>query len=99
MKATSPSVANLVNAARAANDAPIAFAECFMFTTTIGTVYTWTNVDYPVAYGGYTYLATGPLVQGLKYRGSVGLDVDKQQVMIAARPTDLWRWRELLPVR
>ena len=28
-------------------------------------------------------------MQGLKYKGTVGLDVDKQQVIIAARPTDL----------
>jgi uncharacterized phage protein (TIGR02218 family) len=89
MKAIPPPVTNLINAARAAPDAPIAFAECFLFTTTIGAVYAWTNVDYPIAYNGYVYLASGPLVQGLKYRGSVGLDVDKQQVMIAARPTDV----------
>ena len=27
-------------------------------------------------------------MQGLKYKGSVGLEVDKQQITIAARPTD-----------
>ena len=30
-----------------------------------------------------------PWSQGLKYKASVGLDVDKQQMTIAARPTDL----------
>ena len=63
MKSTTGAVQNLIDAARAAVDAPIAFAECFMVTTTVGAVYTWTNVDYPVAYNGYTYLATGPLVR------------------------------------
>ena len=50
---------------------------------------TWTNVDLPVVYNGATFSATGPLVQGLKYKASVGLEVDKQQITIAARPTDL----------
>jgi uncharacterized phage protein (TIGR02218 family) len=88
MKATSTAVTNLINAKRAAGDAPIAFAECFQFTTTVGTVYTWTNVDFPVIYGGHTFNCTGPLVSGLKYKASVGLEVDKQQLTIAARPTD-----------
>ena len=73
MKATSTAVTNLINAARAAPDAPIAFAECFQFTTTTGTVYAWTNVDYPFAYNGLTFLCTGPLIAGLKYKGTVGL--------------------------
>jgi uncharacterized phage protein (TIGR02218 family) len=89
MKATTTAVTNLINAARGAIDAPIAFAECFLFTTTTGAVYTWTNVDYPVVYNGYAFNCVGPLVSGLKYKASVGLEVDKQQLTIAARPTDL----------
>ena len=42
-----------------------------------------------MTYNGATFSATGPLVQGLKYKASVGLEVDKQQITIAARPTDL----------
>ena len=82
-------VINLINAARAAPDAPIAFAECFTFITTTGTQYTWTNVDYDISFNGSVFLANGPLVSGLKYKGSVGLEVDKQQITIAARPTDV----------
>ena len=89
MKATTAAVIAAVNAARSAPDAPIAFAECFTFTLATGTILTWTNVDLPVTYNGATFSATGPLVQGLKYKGSVGLEVDKQQITIAARPTDL----------
>jgi uncharacterized phage protein (TIGR02218 family) len=89
MKATTTAVTNLINAARTAPDAPIAFAECFTFTTAIGAVYIWTNVDYPITYNSQIFLASGPLVQGLKYKASVGLEVDKQQITIAARPTDL----------
>ena len=88
MKATTTAVTNLINAARSSPDAQLAIAECFQFTSTVGTVYAWTNVDYPVAYNGLTFLATGPLVNGLKYKGSVGLEVDMQQLTIAARPTD-----------
>ena len=88
MKQTTTSVIDLINAARAAPDAPIAFAECFTLITTTGTQYTWTNVDYDVRFNGFVFLANGPLVSGLKYKGSVGLEVDKQQITIAARPTD-----------
>jgi len=89
MKATTAAVTNLINAARAAPDAPIAFADCFTFTTTIGTIYTWTNFDLPIPYNGYAFLADGPLIQGLKYKASAGLEVDKQQMTIAARTTDV----------
>ncbi len=54
MKQTSTAVINLISAARAAPDAPIAFAECFTFITTTGTQYTWTNVDYDVPFEGFT---------------------------------------------
>ena len=54
-----------------------------------GTILTYTNVDQPVVYNGATFSASGPLVQGLKYKARVGLEVDKQQITIAARPTDL----------
>jgi len=89
MKATSAAVVAALNAARAAPDAQLAFAECFTFTLATGTALAWTNVDLPVTYNGTTFSATGPLVQGLKYKASVGLEVDKQQIVIAARPTDL----------
>ncbi len=88
MKSTTTAVVNLINAARAASDAPIAFADCFQFTSTVGTVYAWTNVDYPVTYNGLMFLCTGPLVSGLKYKGNIGLEVDKQQLTVSARPTD-----------
>ena len=89
MKATSAPVIAAINAARAALDAPLSFAECFTFTLATGTALTWTNVDQPVTYNGSTFSCTGPLVQGLKYKASVGLEVDKQQIVNAARPTDL----------
>ncbi len=89
MKSASSALVAFLNAARANPDAPIAFADCFTFTLATGTILTYANVDQPVVYNGFTFLADGPLVQGLKYKASVGLEVDKQQIVIAARPTDL----------
>jgi uncharacterized phage protein (TIGR02218 family) len=89
MKSTTTAVLAAINAARAAPDAQLAFAECFTFTLAAGAALTWTNVDLPVAYNGATFSATGPIVQGFKYKANVGLEVDKQQITIAARPTDL----------
>lgn len=89
MKQTTAAVISLVNAARAAQDLPIAFAECFTFITTAGSQYTWTNVDYDITYNGFVFSANGPLVSGLKYKGTVGLEVDKQQITIAARSSDV----------
>ena len=89
MKTASTALIAFLDAARANPDAPIAFADCFTFTLATGTVLTYTNVDQPIVYNGFTFAADGPLVQGLKYKASVGLEVDKQQITIAARPTDL----------
>jgi uncharacterized phage protein (TIGR02218 family) len=89
VKTATTALINFLNAARLNPDAPIAFADCFTFTLSTGTVLTYTNVDQPVVYNGATFSASGPLVQGLKYKASVGLEVDKQQITIAARPTDL----------
>jgi uncharacterized phage protein (TIGR02218 family) len=89
MKTASTALIAFLNAARANPDAPIAFADCFTFTLSTGIVLTYTNVDQPIVYNGFTFSASGPLVQGLKYKASVGLEVDKQQITIAARPTDL----------
>jgi uncharacterized phage protein (TIGR02218 family) len=89
MKTASAPLLAFLNAARAQPDAPIAFADCFTFALPTGLTLTYTNVDQPIVYNSVTFAANGPLVQGLKYRCATGLDVDKQQITIAARPTDL----------
>jgi uncharacterized phage protein (TIGR02218 family) len=89
MKSANSAVLAAIDSARAALDAPIVFADCFTFILATGTALTWTNVDLPVVYNGATFSATGPLVQGLKFKASVGLEVDKQQITISARPTDI----------
>ena len=89
MKTASPALVTYLNTVRSQIDAPICYADCFTFTLATGIVLTYTSFDQPITYNGAIFSATGPLVQGLKYKGSVGLEVDKQQITIAARPTDL----------
>ena len=89
MKTASAALIAFINVTRSSPDAPIAFADCFTFTLPSGLVLTYTNVDQPVSYNGAVFAANGPLVQGLKYACRAGVDVDKQQILIAARPTDL----------
>ncbi len=89
MRAASSGLIAFLNAARANPDAPIAFADCFTFTLMTGIVLRYANVDYPIVYGGNAFSASGPMVQGLKYKCSVGLEVDRQQIVVMARPTDL----------
>ncbi len=89
MKTASSALVAYLNNVRGLYDAPLSTADCFIVTLATGVALTWTNVDFPVAYNGYAFSCSGPLVQGLKYRSAVGLEVDKQQVQISARPTDL----------
>ena len=53
------------------------------------TTLAYTNADAPIVYAGTQFLANGPLVSGLKYRAATGLNVDRQEITIAARPSDL----------
>lgn len=89
MRAASPQLAAYLNSLRNTPDAALAFADCFTFTLLNGPSLYYANTDYAVAYNGNTFVANGPMVQGLKYKSSVGLEVDRQQISIAARPTDL----------
>ena len=77
-----------------APDAPFAFADLFTFTTAqTGYTLRYTNTDADVVYddgsGPQTWSAGGPRVQGLKSKLTAGLDVDRQQITIIARPVDL----------
>ena len=89
MKSTTSAVTTLLAAAIASPDAPLVFVECYTFTLATGAVYTWTSADYAVTYNSLTFSASGPLVAGLKYKAGCTLEVDKQEITIAARPSDL----------
>ncbi|MGB6536186.1 MAG: DUF2163 domain-containing protein [Xanthobacteraceae bacterium] len=58
------------------------------FTLLSGLILCYTNVDVTFVYGGNTYLANSIRVDGLKYKATVGLEVDQQQITVAALATD-----------
>jgi len=88
MKPTSPALIAYLNAARATADTQFLFADTFTFTLRSGLILCYTNVDVTFSYNGATYLANSILIDGLKYRAAVGLEVDQQQITVAALSTD-----------
>ena len=88
MRAAPAALVAFLAAQRAARDAPMLMADCYTFTLRTGTVLTYTNADVPVTLGSVTFAANSVLVDGLTYTCKAGLDVDQQQINLAARPTD-----------
>lgn len=83
MKNASPAVINYLNAMRSNPDAIAYIADCYTFTLRNGLILTFTNADVQININGYTYLANSILVDGLRYKCAVGLDVDQQQITIS----------------
>lgn len=71
-----------------AGDGTAIIADLYTFTLRNGRVLAYTNADVSVDWNGVTFLANSVLVDGLRYRCSVGLDVDQQQITIAAHESD-----------
>lgn len=88
MKTTSPALVAYLNSLRPTSDAPLYMADLFTIQLANGTILAYCDVDQTVAWNGYVYLANSILISGLKYKGAVGLNVDKQQIVIGARATD-----------
>jgi uncharacterized phage protein (TIGR02218 family) len=88
MKPASSALIAYLNAARAAPDVQLLFADTFAFTLRSGLILTYTNVDVTFTYSGVSYLANSILIDGLKYKASVGLEVDQQQITVSALATD-----------
>jgi len=88
MKPASTALVSYLNVVRTAADAQFLFGDAFTFTLRSGLVLTYTNVDVTFTYSGVTYLANSILIDGLKYKAAVGLDVDQQQITVAALSTD-----------
>jgi uncharacterized phage protein (TIGR02218 family) len=88
MKPASSALISYLNAARANPDVALLMADAFTFTLRSGLVLCYTNADVTFAYNGNTYLGNSILIDGLKYKCTVGLEVDQQQITIAARATD-----------
>jgi uncharacterized phage protein (TIGR02218 family) len=59
-----------------------------VFTLRSGLILCYTNSDVTFVFDGNTYLANSILIDGLKYKASVGLEVDQQQITVAALSTD-----------
>lgn len=62
------------------------FADIFGFTLLSGATDYFTSLDIPVNVKGNTYRANGLRIEGLKLKLGVGLQVDEQQIVIAAMP-------------
>lgn len=88
MKPTSRALISYLNNARGNADVPLIFADIFTFTLMSGLILCYTNVDVSFAYNGATYLANSVRVDGLKYTAKTGLEVDQQQITVAALATD-----------
>ena len=88
MKPASSALIAYLNSARASADVPLFMADAFTFTMRTGLILCYTNADVTFGYGGNTYLGNSILVDGLKYRAAVGLEVDQQQITVSARSTD-----------
>jgi uncharacterized phage protein (TIGR02218 family) len=88
MKPASSALINYLNAIRAAPDAVLLMADAFLFTLADGATLGYTNIDVTFSYSGVTYLANAVRIDGLKYKQSIGVDVDQQQISIAALSTD-----------
>ncbi len=88
MKPASTALINYLNAVRAAPDAVMLMADAFAFTFAGGSVLGYTNVDVSFSYDGTLYAANAVRIDGLKFKQSIGLDVDSQQISVAALSTD-----------
>jgi uncharacterized phage protein (TIGR02218 family) len=89
MKPAPTALINFLNEEIGYNDGQLIYAEAFNFTLRNGTVLGYTNSEITFAYNGVTYLGNNILIDGLKYKASVGLEVDKQDITIAARSDQL----------
>jgi uncharacterized phage protein (TIGR02218 family) len=85
MKTSSTQLAAFLNAARA-GDQPFSIANCYTITMASGAVECFTDWDQNIVWRGSTFLANSVLIQGLKLKVSLGLEVDRQQLTIAAWP-------------
>lgn len=85
MKSASPALVSYLNAVRGYVDGQLVQADAFLFLTRLGAQYAYTNSDVTFAFGGITYLGNNILISGLKYRATIGLDVDQQDITVAAR--------------
>jgi uncharacterized phage protein (TIGR02218 family) len=93
MKPATTALINYLNAVIGSNDGEILFADAFVFAFANGQSLCVTNSDVGFNFTDYsgnafTAFANMILVDGLKYKCSVGLEVDTQQITLSALSTD-----------
>jgi uncharacterized phage protein (TIGR02218 family) len=88
MRAASPELIAYLNALRGQKDARAIVADCYMFTLRTGLVLTYTGADVSISLNGFVFRANSILVDGLRFKCEVGLNVDQQQITLTARSTD-----------
>jgi uncharacterized phage protein (TIGR02218 family) len=88
MKPASPALVSFLASQRTLKDTPLLMADLYTIALQSGTVLTYTNADLSIVSNGVTFVANSILIDGLAYHCKAGLDVDQQQVTIAARPVD-----------
>jgi uncharacterized phage protein (TIGR02218 family) len=64
------------------------FADLFTFTLQDGSVLTYTSNDVSLTVAGVVYRADQVSVSGLRYKQSIGLDVDEQTITLAYSDAD-----------
>ena len=86
MKSASTALVTYLAAWRASAtaDEPLVVADLFTITLASGQVLTYTDFDVAVAWNGYTYAANSIMISGLRYKCSMGLNVDSQEIDILA---------------
>jgi hypothetical protein len=85
MKAASPALIKFLNEVIGFYDGQLVMADAFLFALKSGANLGYTNSEITFTFGGQQYLGNDVLIDGLKYKCSIGLDVDKQQINVAAR--------------
>ena len=87
MRAASPALIAFLNGLRT-NAAQALAADCFTFMLQTGLILTYTNADVSILLNGRSFAANSVLVDGLRLKSETGLNVDQQQITLAARPAD-----------
>jgi uncharacterized phage protein (TIGR02218 family) len=88
MKSAATALVAYLNGLRPTSDAPLQTGDLFTIWLANGSILTYTDLDLAVASNGYVYSASSVLVSGLRYKASLGVNVDQQKISISARRTD-----------
>jgi uncharacterized phage protein (TIGR02218 family) len=89
LKNASTTLINFLNGVIGYYDGQLVMADAFLFNLQNGTQLAYTNSQITFTFGGVQYLGNDVLINGLKYKASIGLEVDSQQVSVAAVSTNV----------